>query len=291
VLTGCGEVVPNPGDPDARRFQDSCSCADAFLGQFSTPIAVTELNDPSQSEDDPTLTGDMWEIYFDSSRDGGPGSGLGDIWVARRTSLDEPFGAPTLIVELASTADDTTPDITDDGLTMYFASDRLAPGNRDLFVTTRSDRVSPWSAPTPITELMSAGDDSGAIEYGNSMVFASSRNGSQDLFLTTRTSATAPWGEPAPIPGGSDPTYAESQHWVNNAATVVFFTSDRPPSDGEDIWFATGASSGNGFGPATLVTELNGPLIDADPWLSPDLRTIYFTSQRSGSGDIYMATR
>ena len=37
--------------------------------------------------------------------------------------------------------------------------------------------------------------------------------------------------------------------------------------------------------------EIDGPNAENDPWVSPDGHTIFFTSTRSGSLDIYTATR
>jgi hypothetical protein len=282
------------GPTDGVHIDAGPNDPDAGLGMFATPIAITELDDPSQQDDDPTLTDDMLEVYFDSSRDGGATSGMGDIWVAKRASVADPFGAPTLVAELASTADDTTPDITGDGLRIYWGSDRASLGNRDLYVSTRVDRASPWSVPAIIPELASPGDDSGAIEIdnGRGLIFCSSRAGTQDLYLTTRSAIGQPWSAPVAIPGLSDPTVGESQHWANADGTIVFFSSaDIPGSELGDIWVSTRPDSTSAFGPPQRVTEVNSSVDDVDPWLSPDLKTMVFMSYRTGNGDLYVTTR
>jgi len=272
-------------DPDAP---------DAPLGPFGAPTRVLELADSVQPDDDPSLTADLLEIYFDSQRDGGSTAAMGDCWVATRASTSDPFGPPQLVAELASLADDTTFDVSPDGLTMYFISDRKLAGDRDIYVATRPDRSAPWSAPLRVDELASPADENGASELadGLHLAFSSSRSGSADLYIATRTAKGQPWQAPAAIPGLSDPTFGESQFWVNGDATVVYFTSDDAPGvDGVDIWLATRASPDEPFGPIQRVTELDGPGEDADPWLSPDQRTVFFGSHRTGGGDIYTATR
>lgn len=294
AATGCGRVGFDAGGDAAVHVDAGPNDPDAGLGMFATPIAISEVDDPTQQDDDPTLTDDMLEMYFDTSRDGGATTGMGDIWVAKRAAVTDPFGAPTLVAELASVADDTTPDITGDGLTIYWGSDRASAGNRDLYVATRMDRSSAWSAPAIIPELASAGpDDSGAIEFANglSLMFASNRAGTMDLYVATRTSRGAPWSTPVAVPGLSDPSYEESQHWTNADGTIVYFSSERPGSAGRDIWLATRASPSDPFGAPVRVDELSTAVDDVDPWLSPDLRTMIFMSYRTGNGDIYMTTR
>src|SRR4051812_28768819 len=64
---------------------------------WSTPVQITELADPDGA-DDPSLTGDLLEIYFGSDRAGSMTTGaapLEDIWVAKRASPTDPWGAPT----------------------------------------------------------------------------------------------------------------------------------------------------------------------------------------------------
>jgi len=39
------------------------------------------------------------------------------------------------------------------------------------------------------------------------------------------------------------------------------------------------------------MTELDSPAWDSDCWLSPDLRTIVFASERSGNRKLYQASR
>ena len=276
---------------DARVDAESDARDD--LGMFATPIVLTVLDDPASQDDDPTLPDDMLEVFFDASRDGGPTTAWGDIWVARRASVGDAFGDPTLVAELASLEDDTSPDITGDGLRMYFGSERETPGNREIFVTERADRTSPGSTPVRVPGLESSAHDSGAIEFGGGLrlMFLSARAGTSDLYETTRATLTSPWSLPAPVPGLADPTINESEHWVSEDGLVVYFSSDQPGSDGYDIWRTQRPSLGAAFEQAERVTELSTAEMDVDPWLSPDQRTLVFMSYRTGNGDLYVTTR
>ena len=45
------------------------------------------------------------------------------------------------------------------------------------------------------------------------------------------------------------------------------------------------------FGPPMPITELNTSSREQDPWLTPDLRYIMFSSDSGGRMDIYEASR
>src|SRR3954453_18813895 len=64
---------------------------------FDAPVLVSELASSSHT-DNPTLTGDLLEIYFTTDRV----SGNGDVWVARRGSPAVPFDPPSPIAEVNS---------------------------------------------------------------------------------------------------------------------------------------------------------------------------------------------
>jgi len=275
----CVRELPDGGMPDA------------MLGAFSLPEPISELNGAGSSEDDPTATGDLLEIYFDSDRPA-TGAAMGDIWVAKRASTADPWDPPQLVTELASLADDTSPDISSDGLTMYFASDRAKAGDRDLYVTTRKSRGDPWSTPVRISELSTTFEEGSAVETADRLhlVFSSGRNGSLDLFVATRAVLGGPWTNPTPIPGLSDPAFGEDQHDINADGTIVYYVSDK--TGVEHIYMATCAGPGGPCSNQQMLPVVNSATAaDVDPWVSPDGHTLLFSSSRSGNGDLYMATR
>lgn len=263
---------------------------DEALGSFANVMPVAELN-TTGNEDDPSVTDDELEIYFDSNRAGGQGNG--DIWVAKRASRSEPFETPTLVAEIASGGDDTGPRITPDGLTMYFGSDRASGGDRDLYVTTRPDRASAWSSPTRITELASIYSESCAVEAedGLALFFHSARTGNGDIYVAQRAARGQPWTQLSIVAEVSDPTASDGQLWASPDGETLYITSDRAGSAGIDIWFATRANRGEPFGAPQPVDALNTSGEDTDPALTTDQRTIYFVRVIGTDSDIYRATR
>lgn len=285
LAAACGrsgfDVRPDAAT-DAATLPD-----DAALGEFGAPVLIAELSS-ADSDDDPTLTADLLEIYFDSDRPA-TGAAAGDIWVARRNSTSEPFGAPQLVTELASVADDTSPEVTPDGLTLYFASDRVETNNRDLYVTTRPNRASAWSPPQRIVELASPSSESSAtvVAAGTVMYFASGRSGTSDIYRAEWTGTG--WGAPAAVQGASELDDDESEHWVSEDERTLYITSRRATD--QEIWFATREAATDVFGPRMLLETLESDADDHDPWVSADQRILVFASERLGNNEIFISTR
>lgn len=284
LLAACGRF----GFDDRAADATTGDAIDAGFGPWSRPVRMTDLDSAIDPDDDPTLTGDLLEVFWDSGRP--PGSS-GDVFTARRALATDPFGAASIVTELRSPKDDTTPDISPDGLTLYFASDRVTARDRDIFRSTRTDRSSLWSAPVRVVELSSPQDDGPAIETadGLSIYISSERTGAGDIYVATRTAPGLPWGTPALVPGLSGTPRVENQFWMDPTATLLYFTTTT--GTGTDIWLARRSATDQPFGPPEAVDAINTIAADSDPWLSPDLRTLVFASDRDGSFDLYITTR
>src|SRR5262245_946591 len=128
-------------DDAANGSGDAPVDAAVPLGPWSapTPIEITPVDD-----DDPTATGDLLELYFNRTN---------DIYVTKRASLTDPWGAPVAVAELNTGNTETTPEVTYDGLTIYFASSRAGSlGGNDIWRSTRTSRTVPWSTPVHVNE-------------------------------------------------------------------------------------------------------------------------------------------
>jgi Tol biopolymer transport system component len=98
---------------------------------------VTELNAPAFNDAAPGLRADAREILFWSTRPGGLGGA--DIWQSTRQSANHAWSPPQNAGPLLnSPVADLHPELTQDALTLYFASNRPGGfGNTDLWVSTR----------------------------------------------------------------------------------------------------------------------------------------------------------
>lgn len=99
---------------------------DAPWGEPSKALLGTIDSDTFQSADG--FLGDKGlELYFSSTRDGDHGDS--DLYVARRATLDSPFGAPEALVDLNDPdpmrpSEERMPWLSPDGGRLFFVSDR-----------------------------------------------------------------------------------------------------------------------------------------------------------------------
>jgi hypothetical protein len=96
-------------------------------------------------------------------------------------------GPPTPITELNSTSNETGTMLSDDCLTIYFASTRA--GNLDLYTSHRPAIGMPWSTPTPLADFdttLHNEQDPFMSANGRLFVFASDKSGDNDLYMSTR---------------------------------------------------------------------------------------------------------
>jgi hypothetical protein len=284
AAAGCGRYNFDLAPPDSRGI-------DATLGPFGPPTPIAELNTAS-AESDPALTADLLELYFDSDR-----AGEANIYVSKRASVDDAWGAPVSVPELSSTSFDGAPGITPDGLTIYISSSRPGGfGSLDIWSSTRTSRDAVWNAPVQVPELSTTEDDSNAQPSADElhMWMASKRGGFalRQLYSASRASTATAWSTPAAIAELNElPTEAAEAPWADEGFDI-YFASNRTGSDGaNDLWYATRTTLAEPFDAPIHIDELDTASGEQDPWLSADRRTILFMSRRNGSEDLYIATR
>ena len=210
--------------------------------RFSPPVLVAALSDSNAIDEDPTLTGDLRELFFMSTRDGDR-----DIWTSRRDTADAAWGPPVRVAELDSPASDWAPAVSLDGLRIWFASDRDDVGRGQLWRATRASRTAAWDPPTPVAELAS-----GSVDF-------------------------------APAVDATETTLLLSSDRVNAAAAMG--------GADFDIHVATRATTGAAWGWPTPVAGINGDDDEYDPFVAQAGLVVFFTSMRSGMGDIYWSSR
>jgi hypothetical protein len=255
--------------PDAPAV----STPDADLGPWGSASPVFT----GQGDDDPTLTGDLLELFFNRN---------GDIYEAPRGSAGDAFGAQTEVAELSSGAD-TTPEITYDGLTIYLASTRSGSlGGDDIWMATRADRGSAWSTPIHVDALGTTDNDVAAAPSadGLSIVLCRDTPGNYDLYESTRATASDPWGTPVALASINTPSEEQSP-MLSADKLAIYYDSN---SDGTDhLWMATRASTSDPFGNAVAITSANTLGAETDAWISPDSHVLFFAS----GGTIYQVSR
>jgi hypothetical protein len=263
------------------------------LGAFGPPVLVSELAAAGFSDLKETLRADLLEIYFCSDRPGGPGNQ--DVWSATRASTSDPWSPPSLVAAMSSTSHETGTALSPDGLTLWVASDK--PGGKggfDIYVSTRPNRTASWSTPAPVTELNTSSDEFPRVPGESGLVMPASYAFTKyqyQTFLTSRPNTGAPWTKPAPLPE-LDTANIDTDAFLTEDGLVLYFSSDRIVAGDQDLFVASRPDLQSPFGSPKALSELNVPgYQDRDPWLSPDSREIYFSSDRGGMLKIYRATR
>jgi len=142
----------------------------------------------------PCISADGLEVYFSSNGRTG-GLGYCDIWKASRPTRSEPWGPPVNLGQTINTsASESHPHISTDGLSLYFAcaawpgdsmlffhSDRTGGyGNHDIWVARRKTPNDPWEKPLNLGPPVNSsyGDAGPALSGdGKTLYFFSGRPG------------------------------------------------------------------------------------------------------------------
>lgn len=255
------------------------------FGPFMDPVELTAIN-TDDSDDDPTITPDLLEMYFASLREGGQGSE--DIWRVTRSSLDEDFGNPQVVTALNSPNQDGWPELSHDGLVLTLGSDRASAGAFDIYVSQRDSIADPFPAPVLATDLSTSNNEASAA-LSSTMLEAflcSPLSVTSDLHVATRADPTALFAAATPI-ATVNSISRDCTPFIDESGTRLLFSSDRFGTAGAmDIWTAQRPGEGGTFDDPVNVAELNSIWDDDDPWWAPDGSVVYFSSARGAGGDL-----
>lgn len=280
-------TVPDDAGPLPGDASPADAPPDAPLGPWGQP-SVIALAPPTSSDDDPSPTDDRLELYINSSREGNV-----DVYVATRASTSAAWSVPAVVPVISSSANETTPEVSYDGLTMIVASDRAGTtGGNDLWQSTRTSRAAAWDTPVRISELSSTGSEAAGnmTPDGLAVVFSSTRagNGSPDLFYAERDSPTAAWREPIEL-AAINTNGHEGSPFLSADKLTLYFDTDRNGS--LDLYTSRRASTSDPFPAPAPIVEINSPDNEQDPWVSLDGRRLWFSSNRGGTNRLWEATR
>jgi hypothetical protein len=298
ACVACTGRTNSLGDKDPRPYR------------FEAPQLVAELSSNART-DNPTLTADLLEIYFTSDRV----SGNGDLWYARRTNPRMAFDVPLPIAELNMDTFETSSAISADGLTLWFGSDRTGGvGSTDIWMATRPNRYASWTPPVNVLALNTVLEDIPRPPGEHPLVMPlSSKQGTSAVYQTyfaTRSRAGAPF-ETAPVlvaklartdQSTVDGFLSEDGLTLFYSSSPLTYPADAGPRAGDagltldggpvpsaDLFVAWRLSVNDDFLVAYPLDDLNTSGDERDPWLTPDGKTLYFTSDRNGALNIYTA--
>jgi Tol biopolymer transport system component len=201
----------------------------------------------------------------------------------------EPLGAWSAPVKLpgqSESIDEQDPALSHDGLELVYS---LQPSNVEgqLYVRTRSSRDDPFGPPVPM-DINLANTKQSEPRFSPDalrLYFGSNSGTSYGVFYVDRADRTSAWGPRNAVTGLDTPGIDK---WLSPCADGNYVVIHQP-----DVATPEHLSQGNlsDFS-ETLATELNvAGARSTSPWLSPDCKTVYFTSGRLGSLDIFISHR
>jgi hypothetical protein len=239
----------------------------ALYVPWGTPV---ELTTGVSSETDPSMTLDRLTVVFESGAND-------DIYIATRATATATTLTSTALTAINSTSIDKSPEISPDGLTLYFVSNRS--GNYDVYRSTFS---TVWSAPALMSDLSSAGDELDVAVSPDGLTAVVIDDEATNRFLIhTRANTTVAFGA-----GVFHPELAVSADAtapsITNGAQIIYFHAGGT----RDIYVAYKKGNGTYTNPVP-VTEINTVDRDAAPFVLQDDKHMIFER----TSDLYETSR
>jgi len=269
VLAGCYAPEALPGAPcDEREIcpssqvcvagrceRTAANPADAISSDATRTWSVPTIVGitPGHSKSDASFTPDRLTIVFTDDD---------DLYMAKRAAIGSAFTV-TALTSLNTAMIEKSPEISADGETIYFASDRA--GTYDIYVST--NKLGTWMPPSAVSGWNTAAfEQDVAISPDELTAFIAI--GASDLRRSIRASKTSAWSMPVSlgVAWGTHPTAPSI-----NAAGDVYFHANDP----RDLFVAR--KEGATFASPVLVPDLNTATgREAAPCISMDDRYLMF---------------
>lgn len=197
--------------------------------------------------------------------------------------------------EINSANRDYFPAITADGNSIIFS--RNVNGNEDFYISERnSDK---WSVPRGLSEKINTinyNEGAQSISPDGKYLFFTGCNrpdglGRCDIYISHKQGKD--WGDPFNLGNPINTQYWESQPAISPDGSVLYFVSNRPGGlGGYDIWKSKLQNNGYWSKPENLGPDINTPYNEHTPFMHPDGKTLYFSSDGwpgLGNQDIFLS--
>jgi hypothetical protein len=260
VLGACGEVTDANKLPDAPAQQDG-------------PVADADIDAPPTDAPPP------------------------------RCDPAKPFGTAMLVPALTTSgtsSSDTSPWLTADELSVYFASNRAGGvGGFDIYVATRPDRMSAWGTPSIVAGVNTTGPEQRPTLSGDGLTMyaviepVGSPSTNPTIGIATRASTSGSFSALTAVPILNDADIDASPYVLADHG-ALYMVSRRGGANNIQIYRAP--RTGGTFSAPVLVTGTMLDVFDNHSSVvpTPDELTLYFGSDRSGGlggYDVWVASR
>jgi dipeptidyl aminopeptidase/acylaminoacyl peptidase len=264
-------------------------------GPFSAPTMVTLLPNNTTDIHGTSLTQDELEIYFSCERQG---EATFHIWRSTRSAKDALWATATMVNEITGIGNDHDPDVSPNGLTLYFASDRGGEGYQ-LYVSRRDNKGQQWGSPALVegqglssTTLDVRGPSVDPNELF--MTFCSTPRGTENfkLYSASRTDPLAAWENVQEL-SGINSNVADADPALFHDSLSIVWSTRAPSNKSWDLVEVSRSDPSTLFsGAPTRLDSLNTDFSERYPWVSQDGTHILFSREAvGGPGVIYEAWR
>jgi outer membrane protein OmpA-like peptidoglycan-associated protein/Tol biopolymer transport system component len=197
--------------------------------------------------------------------------------------------------EINSVNRDYFPSLTADGNTLIFS--RNIEENEDFYISQRINDK--WNAPKGLSDKINTpnfNEGAQSISPDGSYLFFTGCGrpdglGRCDIYLSHKEGNN--WGTPFNLGNKVNSTYWDSQPAISPDGSTLYFVSNRPGGYGSyDIWKSTLQGDGYWSPAVNLGPEINTPYDEHTPFMHPDGRTLYFSSDGwpgMGNKDIFLS--
>ncbi len=141
-------------------------------GDWSVPENLGSAINTTFHDTEPSISSDSLELYFSSNRPGGRGQW--NIWMTTRKTKDDPWQEPVNLGPTINSGSEGTPNISANGLVLFFASSRPGGhGEADIWLTKRKTKAEPWGEPVNLGQPIndSGGQWAPCFSHDNSTLY------------------------------------------------------------------------------------------------------------------------
>ena len=188
------------------------------------------------------------------------------------------------------------PALTADGSRLIFS--RTVNGNEDFYISQLVNKA--WKPAVPLSNKINTKFNEGAqsISPDGMYLFFTGCNredgmGSCDLYVSHKIGKE--WDTPFNLGPGINSSSWDSQPAISPDGNTLYFVSNRPGGlGGYDIWKTVLSAEGDWSKPENLGPEVNTAYDENTPFMHPDGKTLYFSSNGwpgMGNMDIFFTRR
>jgi hypothetical protein len=246
------------------------STRDTIDDEWAAPVNLGPPVNIGWMEQIGSISSNGLQLYFHTWEDRAGGYGDRDIWVASRETTEDSWGEPAnLGSPINSSFYDGAPNITPDGLELYFGSSRPGGyGSTDIWVSRRATTNDPWTEPINLDPVVNSSasesfpclSNDGRLLLFNEDAYPIRPGGygDSDIWMTRRANVSDPWGTPVNLgPIINSPNH-DGQAVLSNDGSTLYFSSARSGGLGGNIGDIYKAQ-------IIPIVDLNGDgIVDAD---------------------------